>query len=138
MSIKKEDVLNNLEEVKKYILEAEQKKEEKVVGIAIKNRWTGNIIFQSTKTTYKEAVEEAIESNANLSWANLSEANLSLANLSGANLSNANLSKANLSWANLSNAELQNAKFYGKTDNPQELTKEQVPTFLKALGFIIK
>ena len=153
MSIKKEDVLNNLEEVKKYILEAEQKKEEKVVGIAIKNRWTGNIIFQSTKTTYKEAVEEAIESNANLSlanlslanlskanlsWANLSEANLSLANLSGANLSNANLSKANLSWANLSEAELQNAKFYGKTDNPQELTKEQVPTFLKALGFIIK
>ena len=143
MSIKKEDVLNNLEEVKKYILEAEQKKEEKVVGIAIKNRWTGNIIFQSTKTTYKEAVEEAIESNANLSWANLSDANLSLANLSlanlsGANLSNANLSKANLSWANLSEAELQNAKFYGKTDNPQELTKEQVPTFLKALGFIIK
>ena len=173
MSIKKEDVLNNLEEVKKYILEAEQKKEEKVVGIAIKNRWTGNIIFQSTKTTYKEAVEEAIESNANLSWANLSDANLSLANLSlanlsganlsnanlseanlswanlseanlswanlsWANLSNANLSKANLSWANLSEAELQNAKFYGKTDNPQELTKEQVPTFLKALGFIIK
>ena len=29
MSIKKEDVLNNLEEVKKYILEAENKKEEK-------------------------------------------------------------------------------------------------------------
>ncbi len=56
MSIKKEDVLNNLEEVKKYILEAEQKKEEKVVGIAIKNRFTGQIIFQSTKTTCKDAV----------------------------------------------------------------------------------
>ena len=141
MSIKKEDVLNNLEEVKKYILEAEQKKEEKVVGIAIKSM-LGNVIFQSTKKTYKEAVEEAVKSNANLrninlSYANLSYANLSYANLSGADLSDAKLSYANLSYANLRGAELQNAKFYGR-GGTKELTKEQVPTFLKALGFIIK
>ena len=108
-------------------------KEEKVLGIAIKNRFTGDIIFQSTKITYKEAVEEAIKSEANLSGADLSEANLSKANLSkaylskayliGANLSEADLSKANLSgadlsgadlsWADLSGADLSEAKLDG-------------------------
>ena len=112
--ITKEQVLENLEECKKYIQEAENIKEEKVLGIAIKNRFTGDIIFQSTKTTYKEAVEEAIKSEADLSEANLSKANLSKAYLSGADLSKANLSgadlsKANLSWANLSEADLSEA-----------------------------
>ena len=74
--ITKKQVLENLEECKKYIQEAENIKEEKVLGIAIKNRFTGDIIFQSTKTTYKEAVEEAIKSEANLSGADLSGAKL--------------------------------------------------------------
>jgi len=112
--ITKKQVLENLEECKKYIQEAENIKEEKVLGIAIKNRFTGDIIFQSTKTTYKEAVEEAIKSEANLSGANLSKANLSKAYLSkayliGANLSEADLSKANLSGADLSGADLSKA-----------------------------
>jgi len=126
--ITKEQVLENLEECKKYIQEAENIKEEKVLGIAIKNRFTGDIIFQSTKTTYKEAVEEAIKSEANLSGADLSKANLSKAYLSkayliGANLSEADLSKANLSgadlsgadlsWADLSGADLSEAKLDG-------------------------
>jgi len=126
--ITKEQVLENLEECKKYIKEAENIKEEKVLGIAIKNRFTGDIIFQSTKTTYKEAVEEAIKSEANLSGADLSKANLSKAYLSkayliGANLSEADLSKANLSgadlsgadlsWADLSGADLSEAKLDG-------------------------
>ena len=81
--ITKEQVLENLEECKKYIQEAENIKEEKVLGIAIKNRFTGDIIFQSTKTTYKEAVKEAIKSGANLSKANLSKADLSGAKLDG-------------------------------------------------------
>ena len=115
--ITKEQVLENLEECKKYIQEAENIKEEKVLGIAIKNRFTGDIIFQSTKTTYKEAVEEAIKSEANLSGAyligaNLSEADLSKANLSGADLSGADLSKADLSWAYLSEAKLDGCLFY--------------------------
>ena len=109
MNITKEQVLENIEEVKKYISEIDNKKEEKVIGIEIKNRWTGDIIFTSTKTTYKEAVEEAVKSEANLSYANLSEANLSYANLSEANLSNANLSEANLSEADLFNANLSEA-----------------------------
>ena len=95
--ITKEQVLENLEECKKYIQEAENIKEEKVLGIAIKNRFTGDIIFQSTKTTYKEAVEEAIKSEANLS---------------GADLSGADLSKADLSEANLSKAKLDGCLFY--------------------------
>ena len=107
--ITKEQVLENLEECKKYIQEAENIKEEKVLGIAIKNRFTGDIIFQSTKTTYKEAVEEAIKSGADLSEANLSRADLSKADLSEANLSKADLSGANLSEANLSKADLSKA-----------------------------
>ena len=56
--ITKKEVLDNLEEVKKYINDAENKVEEKVVGLAIKNRLTGDIIFQSSKTTFKEAIIE--------------------------------------------------------------------------------
>ena len=111
--ITKKQVLENLEECKKYIQEAENIKEEKVLGIAIKNRFTGDIIFQSTKTTYKEAVEEAIKSEANLSGAYLIGANLSEADLSWANLSKANLSGANLSGADLSGADLSEAKLDG-------------------------
>ena len=149
--ITKEQVLNNLDEVKKYIAEAETKKEEKVTGIAIKSVF-GSVQFQSTKTTFREAVLEAVSSNANLSDANLSDANLSNANLSNANLSGANLSNANLSGANLSNAnlrdanlcgadlcgaELVSAKFYGR-GGTKPLKRSQLPDFLAALGFIIE
>ena len=120
--ITKAEVLANLEEVKKFITEAEQeKKEEKVVGIAIKNRWTGSIIFQSTKTTFKEAVIERLASDADLSYANLS---------------GADLRSANLIDANLIDAELMSAKFYGR-GGTKELTKAQLPAFLGALGFVI-
>ena len=80
-NITREQVLDNLEDVKKYIEEAKNKKEKKVVGLEIKNRWTGDIIFTSTKTTWKEAVEEA-----NLCEADLCGADLGWANLRGANL----------------------------------------------------
>ncbi len=53
-------VEKHLEEIKKFIPQpADVKKEEKKVGIVIKNRWTGSIIFESSKTTWREAVEEA-------------------------------------------------------------------------------
>jgi uncharacterized protein YjbI with pentapeptide repeats len=109
----KEQALEKIEELKKFVADIDNKKEEKVVGLTIKNRWTGGIIFTSTKTTYKEAVEEAIKSKADLSRANLSRANLSEADLSGANLSKTNLSEANLSWANLSGADLSKADLSG-------------------------
>ena len=154
--ITKEQVLNNLDEVKKYIAEAETKKEDKVVGIAIKSV-LGSIRFQSTKTTYKEAVVEAVASNADLRDANLSCADLSGANLSCANLSDADLRDANLSCANLSGADLRGAdlscadlsgadlrdadlncaKFYGR-GGTKPLKRSQLPSFLGALGFIIE
>ena len=129
--LSKKEVLENLDKVKEYIseIESDKIKEKKRVNLVIKNRFTGEIIWESEKTTYKEAIEEAIASwanlreanlsevdlskadlsEANLSWANLSEANLSEANLSKANLSWADLSEANLSWANLSWANLSKA-----------------------------
>ena len=108
--ITKEQVLENLDEVKKYITEAEQKTEEKKkVVIEIKNRWTGAIKFTSEKSTIKEAVEEAVVDNK----ANLIEANLIGSNLSGSNLSGSNLREANLSGSNLSDASLIGANLYG-------------------------
>ena len=84
--------------------------EEKKETIHIKNRFSGEVIFESkTAKTMKEAVEEAVKSEADLSEANLYEANLSKADLSEANLSEANLSKANLYEANLSKANLSKA-----------------------------
>ena len=112
MKITKQEVLENLEQVKTFINEIELKKEEKVVGLAIKNRWTGDIMFQSTKTTYKEAIIEKSDANlrdADLSGANLRGANLSDANLSGADLRDANLRDANLRDANLRGANLRGA-----------------------------
>ena len=108
MSISKQEVLNNLEEVKKYISEAENKQEEKVVGVKIMSRW-GSLIFQSTKTTFKEAVLERLSSDADLRDADLSD-------------------------ADLSGAELNRALFYGR-GGQKKLTKAQLPDFLNALGF---
>ena len=90
-------------------------------GIEIKNRFTGDIIFSSTKDTMKEAVEEAVESGASLREADLSGANLFGADLSG---------------ANLFGAEMQNAKFYGK-GGETKINKDQVEDFHKALGIVV-
>ena len=126
-------------------------------GVEIKRWDNGEVIFTSTKQTMKEAVEEAVNegvrltcadlananlANADLSYADLANANLHNANLHKANLHNAHLQNANLynadlSYAYLSNTELSNANFYGR-GGTQKLTKEQVPDFLKALGFIIE
>jgi uncharacterized protein YjbI with pentapeptide repeats len=106
--ITKEQVLENLEDVKKYVNEAESE----VEGIAIKNRFTGNVIFTSTKTTWKEAVEEAVENCANLHYANLCGADLRGANLRDANLRGVNLYEANLYEANLYEANLYEANLY--------------------------
>ena len=147
----KEEALAKIEELKKFLDEVDTKKEEKVVGIAIKNRWTGDIIFKSTKTTLKDAVIQRLASSANLRDADLSDANLSGAHLIGAHLRDTNLSDADLSdadlrranlivadliGADLSDAELNSAKFYGR-GGTKELTKAQLPAFLGALGFII-
>ena len=159
MKLTKGQALAKIEELKKYVEAEEVETKEKTVGIAIMSRWAGGkIVFQSSKSTMKEAVVEAVKSGANLYGANLHEADLSGANLheadlSGADLHEADLSGANLYGANLYEAELyeadlygadlygadlQSAKFYGTTDNPQILKQNQVTDFLAALGFKVE
>nr|DAL82524.1 MAG TPA: pentapeptide repeat protein [Caudoviricetes sp.] len=68
----------------------------KQIKIEIKNRWTGNILFEylSENNTIKKTVSEAIKSEANLRGANLCGADLYEANLRRANLCGADLCEA--------------------------------------------
>ena len=110
----KQEALNKIEELKKFVDETDKKAEEKVIGIAIKNRFTGSIIFQSTKTTFKEAIIEKGDTdlcdadlrNADLRCADLCNANLCDADLRGADLRNADLRGADLRDADLCDADL--------------------------------
>ena len=133
----KEQALEKIEELKKYVDEVDTKVK-KTVGIALKSRY-GNmdVIYQSTKTILKGAVEEAVQTDADLSGANLRGADLSGANLRDANLSDANLRIANLRGADLRDADLYDAKFYGQGGSVH-LTRSQLPGFLGALGFILE
>jgi hypothetical protein len=97
------------EEVKEI---TKQSQKEDIKRFEIKNKYTGDVIYYSTKTTYKDVLEEAVSNGANLSGANLYEVNLSEANLSGADLFGANLSGANLHRADLSGANLSEANLY--------------------------
>ena len=121
-------------------------KEEKKVGIEIKTVM-GSVLFKSSKTTIKEAVEDADLRGANLGGANLIGANLGGANLIGANLIGADLGGANLIGANLiganlrdadlGGANLRGADFYGK-GGATRIKKNQVDDFFKALGVIVE
>jgi len=113
MENEKEITIND----KTYVLEDQLQAEVKTVGIAIKNRWTGSIIFQSTKATLREAVLEqiaktAIGTDANLTGADLTGAKLTRANLTRANLTGANLTRANLTRADLTRADLTGTLIY--------------------------
>jgi uncharacterized protein YjbI with pentapeptide repeats len=89
--------------------ETKNVKEKKKICITIKNRFTGAIIWESERTTYKEAVEEAVRKDADLTDANLTDADLTDANLIRANLTRANLTDANLTGADLTDANLTGA-----------------------------
>jgi uncharacterized protein YjbI with pentapeptide repeats len=84
----------------------------------IKNRYTGDVIWESSAEKIRVAVEEAVKSMANLSGvdlygADLSGTDLSMAYLSGADLSEADLREANLRGTNLSGANLYRANLSG-------------------------
>ena len=55
-------------------------------GIQIKNRFNGDVIYSSSKTNIKDALEEAVNNKADLLEADLLEADLLGADLSGADL----------------------------------------------------
>ena len=81
----------------------------------IKHRYNKTILFEMEAEFFRQAVEEAVKTGAdlyraNLSGANLSGANLYRANLPGADLSGADLYRANLSGANLYRANLSDTK----------------------------
>ena len=80
----------------------------------IKNRWSGEIIYQDEAESFKALILSAIKAGADLSgadlWsANLRSADLRSANLSGADLWDANLRSADLQGANLRVANLRSA-----------------------------
>ena len=79
----------------------------------IKHRYNKTILFEMEAEFFRQAVEEAVKTGADLSGANLSGVNLSGANLYRANLPGADLSGANLSGANLSGANLYRANLSG-------------------------
>ena len=83
----------------------------KQIKIEIKNRWTGNILFEylSENNTIKKTVSEAIKSEANLRRANLRGADLCGADLRGADLCGADLCGADLCGADLCGADLRRA-----------------------------
>ena len=87
----------------------------KQIKIEIKNRWTGNILFEylSENNTIKKTVSEAIKSGADLCGADLCGADLRRADLCGADLCGADLCGANLCGADLRRADLYGADLCG-------------------------
>jgi hypothetical protein len=141
-----EKIKDQVNQEEKNIKEKSEKKFE------IKSRWTGEIIYTSTKTTYKEAVEEAVSKGAylrdaylggayvggaDLEGADLEGADLRGANLGGANLGDADLRDADLGGAYLGDADFYHTKFYGKGGNTK-IRKSQLDDFMKALGVVIE
>ena len=137
-------------------IESENLKEKKEVGLEIKT-YLGTVLFKSSKTTIKEAVEEAVSKDANLGSANLNGAdlrgaNLRSADLRGANLRSADLEGANLGSANLNGADLRGAnlrdanlngadfyhtKFYGE-GGTTKIKQNQIDDFMCALGVVVE
>ena len=142
-------------------IESENLKEKKEVGLEIKT-YLGTVLFKSSKTTIKEAVEEAVSKDADLIGADLIGADLIGADLNGANLigadligadlnganligadltdadlSGANLGSANLRDANLRDADFYHTKFYGE-GGATKIKQNQVDDFFKALGVVVE
>src|SRR3990167_6615765 len=88
-----------------------KKKSEK--KLEIKNRFTGAVIYTSSKTTYKDALEKAITRSSDLRGSDISGSNLRSSNLSGSNLSGSNLSGSDLSGSNLSSSDLRSSNLSG-------------------------
>ena len=82
------------------------------IKLQIKNRWTGNLIFEYEKedNTIRDTVLEALRVGANLRDAYLRGADLSDAYLSDADLRGADLRGADLRDADLRDADLRGAK----------------------------
>jgi len=94
-------------------IDEKEGKEKTKKKFEIKNRFTGNVIYESEKTTYKDALEEAVIRGANLKGADLRDAYLQDADLKGADLQDAYLKGADLQDADLKGAYLKGADLQG-------------------------
>ena len=112
MKMTKDEALKKIEELKQYVADEEKK----TSSLQILSK-TGAVLYESEKTTLKEAVVEAVNNEANLYGADLREADLYGANLYG--------------------AELANAKFYGK-GGTTKIKKNQLTDLLTALGILVE
>ena len=146
--------------IEKQVLDDNKVAEKEEKKFEIKSRFTGDVIYSSSKTTYKDTLEEALDKDANLKGADLNGADLEDANLKGANLKDAYLKCANLKGADLNGANLEDANledaylegadlnganlkgadffhtnFYGIGGNTK-IKKEQINDFLTALGVV--
>ena len=138
MKLTKDEALAKIEELKKYV-EAEDK------FVTLFSTF-GCVLYESSATSQRGAVIEALSFDFSLQNVNLSGLDLSGLNLSGLDLSGAslrgvsligtNLRGVDLRGADLYQTELQNAQFCGK-GGTQKLNRDQVDTFLLALGFVV-
>ena len=146
MKLSKEKALKKIEELKKYVKNEEKKENSSKVKLQIKTL-AGEVLFESEKTTIKEAVVEAVVKdtdlrdsdlrNADLRDANLRNVNLEGTNLEGTNLEDANLKDVDLRGANLRNVDFYQTKFYGK-GGTTKIKKSQVDDFFETLGVIVE
>ena len=103
-ALKKEIIIDGII----YIPKIETKTETKKVGFQIKNRFTWSVIYESEKTTCREAVIEY----CNIAQKNNTRANLTGANLKGVDLKGANLTRVDLTGVDLTDADLTGCLFY--------------------------
>lgn len=121
--------LNALEEKIDHVLELLKGFEK----IEIKDS-SGSVLHTSTKTTLKEAVEEAVCSDVDLTSVDLSNADLTNANLRFADLTDADLRNAILQDANLKNVNLSNADLTGANLRSADLTGVQFNAYTNVQG----
>ena len=95
------------------LIKSQVEGERKSNKLQIKTLYAGEVLFESDKTTLKEAVEEAVSRGAYLGDADLRGAYLGGANLIGAYLRGADLEGADLRGANLRGADLEGADLEG-------------------------
>jgi len=117
----KQEALDKIDELKKYVKEFDKKKNTSKTKLEIKTLG-GSVLWKSEKLTIKEALIEAVDEGADLE---------------GADLEGADLRGADLRGADLEGADLYNAKFYGRGGNTK-IKKSQINDFLEALGIVLE
>ena len=78
--------------------------------IKILNRWTNEVLWEGEAESLRDAVEKAVDTDANLTGAKLTGADLAGAKLTGADLTGAKLTGADITRADITRADLTGAR----------------------------